>query len=141
LKYLKNIRAFFLAIVILLTSVGVSISSHLCHSKGTSEKTIGALSKCCKKHAEVPFCDPGSESILVSVCCEFSSEYVSATFQIPIPEKLPFFQNPLLYASHSYFASFSIGFLSISQRNQVFSETLDKQKKTPYFILFSNLLV
>jgi hypothetical protein len=91
MRFLKPFVSVFMALLIGLTSLGLSVSAHTCKESGFSEVSLASLKACCKL--------PEGKGFQSVPCCELSVHHVKlptvrtavTAVQVPMPMAMPVF--------------------------------------------------
>jgi hypothetical protein len=116
-KGLKNILSFFLAVLILFSSTGIVIASHICIKSKKTDVFLFKAKGCCSKMQGECSSLPASAEQFKNHCCQLSISYVkldvtslqksfSAASGIIIPVEQFTFSN--LYSSPCFQSCFNI---------------------------------
>ncbi len=99
MRFLKPIVSYYMALLIGITSLGISVSAHACSETGFSETSLGHLKACCKM--------ADGHGFRAEPCCKLSVKYVklatvrSAHVALSLPMASPAI---LVFAPHIDFA-------------------------------------
>ena len=68
MRFLKPIVSLYMALLIGITSMGISVSAHACSASGFSETSLGHLKACCKM--------ADGHGFRAEPCCKVTTQHV-----------------------------------------------------------------
>src|SRR5689334_17612565 len=117
-KGCQKFLAFFLALIVLISSNGIVVAAHNCFSSHKSKVFLSAPSTCCHKEKQSCHSKPVDQTSFVKKCCEVKITYHKIDVKTPIT-KNPQVQQPGIHSPVPFsFADFSFGTFSSFKVNK-----------------------